>query len=431
MNRPNIVIVVTDDQGYGDLSCMGATDFSTPHMDQAAGSGALFTCMYSNSPVCSPSRASLLTGRYPARAGVRSILPGHRKAAGLSPDVPTIGSVVRQSGYKTGLVGKWHLGLAPESRPTENGFDYFFGFMAGCIDYYSHIFYWGTGAGEANPIHDLWENEQEVFFNGEYMTELITEKSVEFIRENSSDPFLLYVAYNAPHYPMHAPKKYLDRFPDLPPDRQIMAAMLSAVDDGVGEIRAELTRQGVLENTIFYFQSDNGPSRESRNWLDGRDDPYYGGTTGRFKGHKFSLFEGGIRVPAFISWPAKIASDQVIDIPCAAMDIYPTLLEIIGIESLSNQTDGISILPLLLGKEFNKKREIYWEMGKQRAVRFGDYKLVIDGVLAEEKEPREHYSLYNLAEDPGERVNLAQELPDYKDMLEHKVCEWFNNIVGE
>ncbi|HML46839.1 MAG TPA: sulfatase-like hydrolase/transferase, partial [Clostridia bacterium] len=237
MKKPNIILIMTDDQGYGDLGCMGATDFVTPHLDALAGSGARFDCMY--------SRASLLTGLYPGYAGVRSILAGHRKASGLTAKTPTLASAVKPLGYHTGLIGKWHLGLKPGCRPNDNGFDTFYGFLAGCVDYYSHIFYWGMADGRRNPIHDLWSGETEIYANGRYLTDLITEKSVEYIREHKDGPFCLYVAYNAPHYPMHAPDKYLDRFAHLPWDRRIMAAMISAVDDGVGEIRAELARQGL------------------------------------------------------------------------------------------------------------------------------------------------------------------------------------------
>lgn len=183
-------------------------------------------------------------------------------------------------------MGKWHLGLQEASRPNQNGFDYFYGFMAGCIDYYSHIFYWSMADGRTDPTHDLWENDREIYSNGEYFTEMVTARSVEKIQEmhEAGSPFLLYVAYNAPHYPMHAPRKYLDRFPHLPADRRIMAAMLSAVDDGVGEITAELRRLGIQEDTVVFFQSDNGPSRESRNWMDGCGVPYYGGTARRPQG---------------------------------------------------------------------------------------------------------------------------------------------------
>ena len=171
--RPNIVVFLTDDQGYGDLSCMGATDFRTPNLDRLAASGVRFTDWYSNSPVCSPSRAALLTGRYPGNAGVRAILGGHRTASGLLPEVPTISSELKKLGYNCYLSGKWHLGLSAGCRPHDHGFDHWFGFMAGCVDYYSHIFYWGMSGG-VNPTHDLWEDDREVWLNGQYLTEVIT-----------------------------------------------------------------------------------------------------------------------------------------------------------------------------------------------------------------------------------------------------------------
>ena len=297
----NFIVFLTDDQGYGDLSCMGCSDFQTPNLDRMADEGARFTSWYSNSPVCSPSRAALLTGRYPGNAGVRQILAGHRTASGLPMGIPTIGSALQTLGYKTFMTGKWHLGLHPDSRPNAQGFDHWYGFMAGCIDYYSHIFYWGSNRGGPgqNPTHDLWEDNKEIWDNGSYFTEMITKKAVEYIRKAHSEnvPFFLYVPYNAPHYPMHAPKEYMERFANLPWDRQIMAAMLSAVDDSIGEILREVKQLGLAETTCSFFTSDNGPSRESRNWLDGNLDPYYGGISGGLKGHKFSLYEGGIRLP--------------------------------------------------------------------------------------------------------------------------------------
>ncbi|MDD3410850.1 MAG: sulfatase-like hydrolase/transferase [Eubacteriales bacterium] len=424
MNKPNVIVIMTDDQGYGDLSCMGATDFVTPHLDEMARSGARFSCMYSNSPVCSPSRASLLTGRYPGYAGVRAILAGHRRASGLTPAAPTFGTALRKEGYHTGIVGKWHLGLAENSRPLHNGFDQFYGFMAGCIDYYSHIFYWGMADGHTNPTHDLWDNENEVYRNGEYMTDLITRKSVEYIQEHKQEPFLLYVGYNAPHYPMHAPEKYLKRFAHLPWDRQIMTAMISAVDDGVGEIRAELERQGLLENTLIYFQSDNGPSRESRNWLDGREDPYYGGTSGHFTGHKFSLFEGGVRIPAMVSWPAAIPAGQVIDTPCASMDVFPTLLDAVGGDASAYELDGHSILSMLQTGKPVEHDQLFWEMEQQTAMRQGDYKLVLNGALVEGEPAKDPVFLSNLADDPGEKHNLAQEMPELTQQMTRDALAW-------
>lgn len=411
-HRPNFIVFLTDDQGYGDLSCMGATDFRTPHLDALADRGARFTNWYSNSPVCSPSRASLLTGRYPGNAGVRSILAGHRTATGLPPQVPSLATALKGLGYRTGMFGKWHLGLAEGSRPQEHGFDQWFGFMAGCIDYYSHIFYWGMGGGN-DPLHDLWENGREVYANGRYFTEMITERAVQFIRgaAQAPEPFFLYVPFNAPHYPMHAPAEYLDRFRDLPPDRRIMAAMLSAVDDGVGRIVAELQRQGALEDTCIFFQSDNGPSRETRNWLDGCRDPYYGGTAGKLKGHKFSLYEGGIRVPGILSWPARIPAGRVLDGVGVAMDVFPTFLRAAGGDPARYELDGSDLTGMVVNGAPSPHADVFWEMGKQTAVRRGRWKLVLGGQLVEGAPPEDAVHLSDLDEDAGERLNLKDAYP--------------------
>ncbi|MFH1566726.1 MAG: sulfatase-like hydrolase/transferase, partial [Gemmatimonadota bacterium] len=432
VRRPNFIIFLTDDQGYGDLSCMGCTDFRTPHLDRMAAGGARFTDWYSNSPVCSPSRASLLTGRYPGNAGVRAILAGHRTATGLPPHVPTLAAALRPLGYRSCLSGKWHLGLAAGSRPHQHGFDRWFGFMAGCIDYYSHIFYWGMnhpGPG-VNPTHDLWEDGREVWQNGEYFTELVTRRAIAYLREahRQGRPFFLYVPYNAPHYPMHAPAAYMDRFAHLPWDRQVMAAMISAVDDGAGQVLAEVERLGLAEDTCSFFMSDNGPSRETRNWLDGTLDPYYGGTAGAFRGHKFSLFEGGIRLPGILHWPGRIPAGQVLDQPAAAMDIFPTFLAAAGGDPDRYEVDGVDLLPYVAGGQPLPEREIYWEMAGQRAVRRGPWKLVLDGRLIEPEPAAEPVHLADLSADPGERTNLAGREPALTAELTAKVEAWYAGI---
>ncbi|MBM3474978.1 MAG: sulfatase [Armatimonadetes bacterium] len=423
--RPNFVIFYTDDQGYGDLSCMGATDFRTPHLDALAASGVRFTDWYSNSPVCSPSRASLLTGRYPVHAGVRSILAGHRQATGLTPEVPTIAGALKKLGYRTAMFGKWHLGVAEECRPHHHGFDEWFGFLAGCIDYYSHIFYWGM-SGQQDPVHDLWENGVEIWENGRYFTEMITERAVRWLNRVADDdaPFFLFVPYNAPHYPMHAPQRYLDRFPDLPWDRQIMAGMLSAVDDSVGEILETLSRHGLRDNTLAFFQSDNGPSRETRNWLDGTPDPYYGGSAGKLKGHKFSLYEGGIRMPALMSWPARIPSGRVIGEVGAAMDIFPTLLSAAGVGAEGYHVDGQDVLSMVTNGAPSPHQRLFWEQGNQTAVRQGNWKLVLNGQLVEGAPPEDAVHLSDLEEDMGERVNLAEREPAVTAELKAAAEAW-------
>jgi len=410
-SKPNFVIIYTDDHGYGDLGCFGSKDVLTPNLDALAKNGVRFTNWYSNSPVCSPSRASLLTGKYPQRAGIPRILGGKRGTPGLKDQI-TLAQALKPLGYRTGIFGKWHLGVGREHGPNAHGFDEFFGFMAGCVDYYSHIFYWGQGGG-VNPVHDLWHNEQEVWSNGRYLTELITEKAVEFVKK-VDEPFFLYVPYNAPHYPMHAPQKYLDRFPNLPPEKRIMAAMIAAVDDGVGEIT-----RGCPENTVIFFSSDNGPSRETRNWLDGTEGAYPGGSADGFRGEKFSLFDGGTHMPAIMSGQG-IPKGQVCEKVGAMMDIFPTFLEMAG-GRVPGMIDGSNILPMLNDAPSPHER-LFWDYGKQLAVRHGKWKLVLNGRSEGEKPDGVHLS--DLESDPGERTNLKDRQPDLVKELTQAAKEW-------
>jgi arylsulfatase A-like enzyme len=430
--RPSFVIILTDDHGYGDLSCMGSADVRTPHLDALAAGGIRFTDWYSNSPVCSPARASLLTGRYPANAGVRSILAGHRTATGLPSSSTTIATALKPLGYRTAMFGKWHLGMEPRCQPHSHGFDHWLGFLAGCVDYYSHIFYWGMnkpGPG-VNPTHDLWEDGREVWLNGQYLTEVITRRSVRFIQQCAADdqPFVLYVAYNAPHYPMHAPGQYLDRFGHLPPDRRIMAAMIAAVDDGVGEIMAQLQAANLIDDTCVLFTSDNGPSRESRNWLDGRQDPYYGGAAGGLKGHKFSLYEGGIRVPAVVHWPAGARAGVVCSEMAAHMDVFPTMLAAAGGDPSRYPLDGRDLSALLARGGAGPHQRIFWEMGDQTAVREDKWKLVLNGRLVEGSPPEDAVHLSHLGDDVGERRNLADEQPALTARLRELAEGWRRDI---
>ncbi len=430
--RPNFIIFLTDDQGYADLSCMGQTDFKTPNIDRLAHSGARFTSWYANSALCSPTRASLMTGRYPGNAGVRGVLRGARNTPGLAADTPTIAEALKPLGYRTGIFGKWHLGLDQGCRPHERGFDSSLCFLAGCIDYYSHIFYWGSNYS-LNPIHDLWEDGEEVWRDGEYFTDLIVERAVQFVRDAARDgePFLLYVPFNAPHYPMHAPKKYVDRFAHLPWDRRIMAAMLSAVDDGVGAIMDELERHGLVDDTCIFYMSDNGPSRESRNWLDGTPDPYYGGSAGKLKGHKSSLYDGGIRVPGIVSWPARVPAGQVIDEPVAGMDVFPTIMAAAGADVGEIELDGKSLLPVLIDGAPSPHEAIYWELRDQLAVRKGRWKLVLNGELIKDGPTRETDVPVHLADiesDMAESENLADRFPDVVKELTEMAQSWLAGI---
>lgn len=429
-------MILSDDQAACDLGCLGATDLRTPHFDRLAVSGAILRSWYSNSPVCSPSRASLLTGRYPGNAGVRAILRGHRMASGLPASVPTIASALRPLGYRTALFGKWHLGVLEGSRPHDRGFDDWFGFLAGCVDYYSHVFYFDMDRG-FDPVHDLWEDGREIWRNGEYFTHLVTERAVAFIRRMGREgtPFFLYLPYSAPHWPMHAPKEYVDRLPDLPEDRRIMAAMIAAMDDGVGAVLDELERAGLREDTAVFFQSDNGPSRETRNRLNGRTEPYYGGGMCSLKGHKFSVFDGGIRSPALFSWPARVRPGSEVRRLGLAMDVFPTLLAAAGGDPSAYELDGSNVLPMIADGAPSPHGDVFWEMGRQTAVRRGTWKLVLDGALVESDRTQRPIGpaqdpvfLADIEADPGETANLAAERPDLVRELRVAAERWREGI---
>jgi arylsulfatase A-like enzyme len=426
MKKPNFIVIYCDDLGYGDLGCYGSDTVATPHLDRLAAGGIRFTNWYSNSPVCSPSRASLLTGRYPARTGIEGILGGKRGTSGLPGDEMTIAKALKGAGYSTAMFGKWHLGTASDNTPNAHGFDEFFGFLAGCVDYYSHIFYWGMEKG-VNPVHDLWHNDKEVWSDGSYLTELLTSKTIEYIEQQHDEPFFLYLSYNAPHYPMHAPEMYMKRFEHLPWDRQVMAAMIAAVDDGVGSIVDALKRQGLDDNTLIFFSSDNGPSSETRNWLDGTEDYYYGGSKGVFRGYKSSLFDGGIREPAILYGPSIVQRSEVAaDHPYMMADIFPTFLALAGAELPEGQIiDGRDLSGMLHGQESGPSRLLFWEYKGQLAVRDGKWKLVLNGRIDNARAVEDTVHLSDLSQDRGERTNLAEQYPDITSRLTDEVVEWY------
>jgi arylsulfatase A-like enzyme len=428
---PNVVVVVCDDLGYGDLGCYGA-DYETPNVDGLAESGVRCTDWHSNAPVCSPSRAAYLTGRYPRRAGVPSNV-GYGRGdhdpglSGLPPSEETFASRLSAAGYATGAVGKWHLGMGEADGPRTHGFDSFFGFRSGCVDYYSHTFVWGQGAG-VEPYHDLFEDGEEVWHNGEFLTDLITDRAVEFVEEHAGEdePFCLYTAYNAPHYPMHAPAADFERFSHLSEERQVQAAMVAGIDRGVGAILDALEREGVREDTVVVFTADHGPSREPRNHMDGTDGPYFGGSAGGFRGHKFSLFEGGHRVPGIVSYPGTVDAGEC-DTFVAGIDLFPTLLEFCDVSLPDHHVDGTSLVDLLAGDGGppHEGEVVCWEQNDQLAARRDEWKLVVDGEEPNvDAGPIAELHLSNLAEDPAESENLAAERPDLAAELATAAREW-------
>lgn len=420
-------MIYADDLGYGDLGCFGSDDLDTPALDALCASGVKLPQWYSNSPVCSPSRASLMTGKYPAHAGVETILGGSRKTTGLPPQ-ESLASQLKQRGYVTGIFGKWHLGADPAYGPLEFGFENYYGFRAGCVDYYSHIFYWGN----TNPLHDLWDGSNEVWENGEYLTTLLARKAVGFIEDNADRPFFCYVPFNAPHYPLHAPKQYVDQFSHLPKDRQMMAAMIKAMDDGVGEILDALDRLGIRNDTIVFMSSDNGPSVEDRNWLNGEEVAYKGGSAGGLRGHKGSLFEGGIRVPALISWPGTFPARVVNSSVGAMMDVLPTLLNVVDgrvSPAAAGEMDGISLLPALMTNTVADDRRLFWEYEGQLSSRMGNWKIVRNAVESLGSPIVEETALYDLESDPAESVDLKAVHPDIFRSMDTYLDEWQQTTI--
>lgn len=394
----------------------------TPNLDRLASGGVRFTNWYANSPVCSPSRASLLTGKYPQHAGIPEILFSRPDFAipGLKKGETTLARQLKAAGYNTAAVGKWHLGSAPDSRPRQQGFDEFFGFYSGWIDYYSHRYY--TLGGQ--PIfHDLWRGEEEVWDEPVYQSELLAREAKAFVaRQNAKTPFFLYLAFGAPHYPMMAPQKFVERFPkSMDRDRRLHAATVAALDEAIGSVLSELDRRQLTRDTIVFFQSDNGATHEVR--ADHKGRPYNGGSNGELRGFKGSLFDGGMHVAAMLRWPAQVTAGQTSHEPLAAMDIAPTVLRWAGAPKVADM-DGIDFSAHLTSKVPLPPRTLFWEYTGQSAAREGKWKLVVnvrDGLGSDASPGRK---LFDLSRDPGEKNDVAGSHEDVTKRLEDGIREW-------
>jgi len=414
--KPNVIIIYTDDQGTLDMKCYGATDLVTPYMDKMASEGIRWTQFYSAAPVCSPSRAALLTGLTPQKAGV----PGNvgLTAVGMPSDRVTIAEQLKTAGYKTAKIGKWHLGHHEETVPNGQGFDYQFGHLVGCIDNYSHFFYW-SGPNK----HDLFRNNKEIHLPGRFFPDLMVEEASKFIKENKKDPFFIYFAMNSPHYPYQGDAKWLEFYKDLPMDRRYYAAFLSTQDERIGKLLKVLETEGLKEDTIVIFQSDHGHSTEQRAF-------YGGGYTGKFRGAKFSLLEGGIRVPAIISWPGKI-NPGVRDQFAVSCDWFPTIMDLCGVKLPKHQLEGKSLVPIINSASEKTQHEFFtWQMAKQKVVREGDWKLCIDVVdtTGKKRVTEKGARLYNIAKDPSEKKDLAKENKDVVERLKKRHADWLKSV---
>jgi arylsulfatase A-like enzyme len=418
--KPNVILIYTDDQGTLDMGCYGAPDLYTPNMDALAESGVRFTQFYAGAPVCSPSRASLLTGMTPTKAGLNdnaTSKPGSHE--GLPGEAFTLAEALRGEGYQTAHIGKWHLGYQPDKMPNGQGFDYSFGHMGGCIDNYSHFFYW-NGPNR----HDLWRNGEEVWYDGEFFLDLMEKEAHDYIRDHRAAPFFMYYAINMPHYPLQAKSQWRDYYADLPSPRREYAAFVSTIDESLGRLLDQLERYGLRENTIIILQSDHGHSTETRTFSGG-------GYAGPYRGCKFSLFEAGIRVPAMISYPKAItATGAVRDQIAAGMDWFPTILDYVGVKSLPDYLEGASLRAVIEDNAESPHEHLIWKGPDRWAVRKGDWKLLhapIDPVGNPEAPwtPIVDGSfLVNLKQDIGESKNLIGQYPEKGAELEAIYKRW-------
>ena len=429
--KPNVIIIYTDDQATLDVNVLGAKDLVSPNMDKLMLSGTTFTQFYA-SPVCSPSRASLLTGKNPQRAGV----PGNAgqdlsRTSGLPPSEYTMAEMFKENGYATYLIGKWHLGYQPEMRPNQQGFDYSFGHLVGCIDNYSHFYYWG---GDNNYVggpnrHDLYRNNEEIFLDGEYFPDLMVKEAKKVIDKKSEDPFFMFFAMNTPHYPYQGYAKWIKYYRDkgVKHPRDLYAAFLTTQDEKIGELIQLLDDNKLRENTIIIFQSDNGHSTETRAY-------HGGGFTGPYRGAKQSLFEGGIRVPAAISWPGKIPSNQFRDQMSINVDWMPTLIDLCGFDTDTSDMDGKSLLPIIENENApsNHEKGYCWEFGRRGdptwVARKGKWKLYANPYDTSRREYTypEKFVLFDLENDPGESVNLYDQKPNIVYELKSLYKAWKN-----
>ena len=421
--RPNIIYIMADDLGYGDLSCFGQTKFKTPNIDRLAAEGVTFTDYYAGSTVCAPTRCVLMTGLHTGHAFVR----GNREVnpegqAPMPADIVTLPRRLKDAGYTTGMFGKWGLG-APGSRsdPAKH-FDEFYGYNC---QRQAHSFY---------PTH-LWHNEQKVLLDeNSYSADLINEQLLSFVRANQDTPFFAYVPFTIPHAAMHVPeddhRPWREKWPEF--DSKIgkykgplvtnpiaaFAGMMTRMDRHVGQLLDLLVELGIDDNTIVSFTSDNGPHME------GGHDPRFFDSNGPLRGHKRDLYEGGIRVPTIVRWPGKIKPGTTNDLPVALWDVMPTCLEIAGVESPAG-IDGISYLPALLGQMDQQLKHpyLYWafyERGGKQAVRWGNWKGVRNEVG---KKPDSMLELYQLSTDIGETNNVAVQHPEIVKQIDAFMVE--------
>lgn len=411
--KPNFILIMADDLGYGDISCYGNTSINTPNIDQMAEEGIRFTDFHSNGAVCSPTRAALMTGKYQQRTGVGGVITAARhRHVGLSIDEVTIADELKKHNYTCAIFGKWHLGYATEFNPWYQGFDHFKGYVSGNIDYHAHI----DQEGSLDWWNDTIINNEEG-----YSTDLITDHGVKFLEENNPEktgkPFFLYLPHEAPHAPF---QRRVDKIlreigkrgtAKVPADsiQSIYKEMVEVMDEGIGRIIKTLKESGLDRNTIVIFCSDNGAAKY--------------GSNGVLRGFKGGVYEGGHRVPAIAWSPGKFKAGIVNDQPVFSMDFLPTILDFINAEPAGENIDGVSFKDLLLTGDKLPERDLFWSYGNKNAMRSGDWKIVSNVIKGEEK-----IELFNLSEDISEKTDLAEQNPEMVKLLGQKLERWQQEV---
>ncbi|MFI4849983.1 MAG: sulfatase-like hydrolase/transferase [Gimesia chilikensis] len=422
--RPNILLITADNLGYGDLGCYGNKVMQTPRLDQLAREGARLTDFYTASPTCTVSRATLLTGRYPQRIGLNHQLSADENYAdGLRQSERLIPQYLKPQGYRTACFGKWNVGFSKGSRPTERGFDEFFGFAAGNIDYYHHYY-----AGR----HDLWRGLNEVFEKG-YSTELFADEACRFITENQKRPFFIYLPFNAPHFPSkrnkqpgqgnewQAPDSAFAAYgysPETKDPRKRYRAVVTALDTAIGRVLDQLDTCGLRDNTLVIWYSDNGAFMLKDRGLEvASNKPLRdGGVT---------LWEGGIRVPAIVRYPGRIEAGSVNSSPLISLDILPTLIAVSGGERPADRTlDGTNMLPVLEHPESAEPRTFFFQYRKYAAVRHANYKLL-------RTSPDKPFMLFDLDQDLSETTDLADQKPKITKQMKAAYAAWEQRVQAE
>jgi arylsulfatase A-like enzyme len=404
VQHPNVLYIMVDDLGYGDLSFNGGTDIQTPHIDDLFASGATLSRFYANSTVCSPTRAAMLTGCYPDMSGVPGVIRTHEENSWgyFREDLPTLPDMLKRAGYHTALIGKWHLGLESPNMPNERGFDHFHGFLGDMMDdYWNHL---------RHDINYMRLNEQQIHPEG-HATDLFSDWAIDYLEtaSASTQPFFLFLSYNAPHFPIQPPGEWLQRVKDREGNitnlRANNVAFVEHMDHGIGRVLAALQQTGLDKNTIVIFTSDNGGSLP------------HGASNGILRGGKQNMYEGGIKAPTCFIWPGKIKQGSVANMLGLTMDLFPTLCEVAGIP-VEHHIDGISLLPRLIGKEQETNDRIVYFMRREGgsfnglcyyAARNDRYKLI-------QNTPFEPLQLFDMLEDPLETQPLPHDHPAFSQL---------------